>query len=385
MPNHSFRILPTVRWSALTSTRSERVEVNAFHLRAIAPRVVFFPLVAALALAGCSRQSPATATTADALPPLVVEVAPVTFTTDAVPVDVTGLLRRRVESTLSFKTGGVVGTIAVRAGDTVTRGQTLATLRLDEIDAAVAQARTGVEKSRRDFARVEALHADRVATLENLQDARSAVELAEAALRAAEFNRAHSVILAPVDGIVLRRLAEPDELAAPGRPILDFASASEGWIAKVGVTERDVLRLHLGNRATLSGADGLSMSAVVAQIAEGADPATRTVEVELTVDRAVPVGLRSGFIVNARIVPQPVAARPAIPLGAIVEGRARAAQVFVLSSDGHSARRQSVEIEAIHEGRAFLLTPLPAGTRVVTTGAEFLSDGRAIAVSASNR
>jgi RND family efflux transporter MFP subunit len=229
------------------------------------------------------------------------------------------------------------------------------------------------------------LHAERVATLENLQDARSAVELAEAALRTAEFNRAHSVIVAPADGRILRRLAEPDELAAPGRPILDFASGSEGWIAKAGVTERDVLRLHVGDRAELTVADQVSLPATIAQIAEGADAATRTVEVEFTVGGDVPAGLRSGFIVNARILPQPVVARPAVPLGAIVEGHARQAHVFVLAPDGRSVRRQPVEIEALHDDRAYLRTALPAETRVVTTGAEFLSDGRAVTVSTSNR
>jgi len=345
-------------------------------------RLALLPLLGLLALAGCGRPAPA----ASGEPaPLVVEVVPVVLTTAAVPVDVTGVLGRRVESTLSFKTGGVIAAVSVRAGDRVTRGQTLATLRLDEIDAQVAQARTAVEKARRDHARIEALHADRVATLENLQDARSALDVAAAALRAAEFNRAHSVIVAPADGRILRRLAEPEELAGPGRPILAFAADDGGWIARAGVTERDVLRLHVGDRATLQGPDGLALSASLAQIAEGADSATRTVEVELAVDGAVPAGVRSGFIVDARILPQPVPARAAVPLSALVEGRARQAHVFLLAADGRSVRRQEVEIEAIHDDRAYLRTALPAGARVVTTGAEFLSDGRTVALPAASR
>jgi len=339
-------------------------------------------LLGALSLASCGRPAPA----ASGEPaPLAVEVSPVTLTTDAVPVDVTGVLSRRVESTLSFKTGGVIAAVPVRVGDRVARGQILATLRLDEIEAQVAQARTAAEKARRDQTRVAALHADRVATLENLQDARSALEVAEATLRAAEFNRTHSVIVAPVDGRILRRLAEPEELAGPGRPILAFAGDDSGWIAKVGVTERDVLRLHLGDRATLKGPDGLTLTASVAQIAEGSDAATRTVEIELAVEGSVPAGLRSGFIVDARIAPQPVPARAAVPLSAVVEGRGRTAYVFVLAADGRSVRRQEVGIEAIHEDRAYLRSALPAGTRLVTTGAEFLSDGRAVVLPAASR
>lgn len=343
--------------------------------------LVFVSLAAVLGVNfGCRRaETPAAATTPA---PLVIESSPVEFTTDAVPIIATGLISRRAESTLSFKTGGVIASVVVRAGDSVRAGQTLATLRLDEIDALVAQARTAVEKARRDLARAEALHAERVATLEQLQDARSAVEATTAALQAAEFNRAHSVILAPSDGRVLRRLAEPDELAAPGRPILSFASEQDGWIVRVGLTERDIARLHLGDRAEISWQGGPPLPATVAQIAESADPATRTVEVELALGANVPFGTRSGFIVDVTLRPQPLpAARAVVPAAALVEGRGSQAHLFVLSADGASVHRVEVEVDALHGTRAFLRSALPAGSRVATTGAEFLSDGRAVTVA----
>jgi RND family efflux transporter MFP subunit len=228
-----------------------------------------------------------------------------------------------------------------------------------------------------------ALQADRVATLEQLQDARSAVELAEAGLRAATFNREHSVITAPVDGRILRRLAEPDELAAPGRPILAFAGDAEGWIVRVGVPEKEVVRLRTGDRAAVSLGAAPEIPAAITQIAEAADPATRTVEVELQPDSPLSPGQRSGFLVNTRLWPEPVPARPVVPLAALVEGRDRRGFIFVLTGNGRQVRRESVEIDTISGTRAYLRTPLPAGTRVVTTGAEFLTDGRAVTVAAA--
>ncbi|MBI2518446.1 MAG: efflux RND transporter periplasmic adaptor subunit [Opitutae bacterium] len=335
-------------------------------------------LVVAIFAAGCSRSAPGAA--ASTTKPLVIETAVVEHTTDPLPVEVSGILARQTEAVLSFKTGGVIETVTVRAGDSVKQGQMLASLRLAEIDALVAQARTGVDKARRDFARVQALHADRVATLENLQDAQSAVELAEAALRSAEFNRTHSVITAPADGRILRRTAEPDELAAPGRPVLTFASDAAGWLVRAGVPEHEVVRLHPGDHASVSFAGRAELAATVGQIAEAADPATRTVEVELRLDAPAGDGLRSGFVVDARMFPQPVAPRAAVPLAALVEGRGRQAALFLLNADARAVRRQMVEIEAIDHNRAFLRTALPTGARVATTGAEFLTDGRTVTV-----
>ncbi|MFI5336810.1 MAG: efflux RND transporter periplasmic adaptor subunit [Opitutales bacterium] len=325
---------------------------------------------------GCSRTTAPTGVTADE--PLVVEAAPVEFSTEPVPIEVPGVLSRRTEASLSFKTGGVIAGISVRTGDPVRAGQVLATLRLDEIDATVSQARTAVAKARRDADRAAALQADHVATLENLQDARSGLELAEAGLRAAEFNRLHSVITAPADGRILRRQAEPDEFAASGRAILAFAADGDGWLVRAGVPEHEVVRLQTGDRASLWLDGGGEVAAVITQIAGAADPPTRTVEVELQPAADLAPEQRSGFLVNTRLWPRPVAARPAVPLAALVEGRDLHAGLFFLSADGRTVHRRTVEIEAVHGATAYLRTALPAGSRVVTTGAEFLTDGRAV-------
>lgn len=322
---------------------------------------------------------------ADGLAPLAVETVSPVFTTDAVPIRVPGVFERRAESILSFKTGGIIQSIAVRAGDAVQAGDVLATLRLDEIDAQVAQARAGAEKARRDLARVEALQRDRVATLENAQDARTALDLAEAGLRAAEFNRMHSVIVAPANGRILRRSAEPDEMVAPGRPILGFAADARGWIARAGVSERDIVRLKAGDRAELAWRGGAAIAGRVRQIAEAVDPATRTVEVELELTDAAPAGLRSGFVADVRLLPAPGEPRAVVPLAALVEGADRRAYLFLLAADGRSVRRLLVSVEAIDRDSAYLAGALPADARVVTTGAEFLSEGRAVTIATTNR
>ena len=332
-------------------------------------------VLAVLGTGGCSRtESPAS--TAEV--PLSVVSVPAALSTEAIPVEAAGILSRRDESVLSFKTGGIIDSVTVRAGDVVQQGQVLASLRLDELDAQVSQASAGLQKAHRDLERLRALHADRVASLENLQDAQSAYEVAEAGLKAARFNRETAVIRAPAPGRILRRMAEPSELASPGRPILAFAGQSEGWILRAGISETDVLRLALGDPAQARLSDGATLTARVSQIPEGADEGTRTVPIELQVDGPVPDGWKSGFLLSLVIHPKPVAPRPAIPSSALVEGQGKSAYVFTVDPKTSKVRRLSVDIEAFYRGVAYLRTPLPAGSHVVTTGAEFLYEGRAV-------
>jgi hypothetical protein len=71
-----------------------------------------------------------------------------------------------------------------------------------------------------------------------------------------------------------------------------------------------------------------------------------------------------------------------VPLSCLLEGDGRSAHLFTLNADGRTVRRQPVEIEFLLGGVAVLATALPEGTRVVTTGAEYLRDGDTVALAA---
>ena len=338
---------------------------------------VTFLLLAGL-LAGCTQAPPAAATAAKPIP---VRTAAVEFSTTAIPVRVSGVLARRTEAELSFKIGGLIESVAVRAGDRVQPGQVLARLRPDEIEAQATQARSAVDKARRDLARVEKLQAGAVATLENLQDARTGLEQAEAQLRIAEFNRQHAEIVAPAAGRILRRNAEPNELVAPGRAVLAFAAEADGWIVRAGLAERDVARVRVGDRAeVLGGGDAAALPGHVIQISDAADPGTRTTEVEIALEQA-PLLARSGFVAAVTLLPAAVAERPVVPASTLIEGDEDRASLFLVDEGRQAARRVVVEVETLLGARAYLRTALPRDARLVVAGGEYLRDGAAVTVT----
>lgn len=330
-------------------------------------------------LGGCNRapEAPTNATAPAALP---VRVAAVEFSGASPLIRAVGVLARQTEADLSFPVAGIVERVNVRAGDAVRAGQELARLQLDPIEAQAMQAGAMLEKARRDLARVEKLQAERVATLENLQDAKTQVEHAAALVRIAEFNRKHSTIVAPADGVVLRRLAEPNELVAAGRPVLAFAAESEGWIAKTGVAARDAARFSRGATVEIVDAAAGRVKGTVVRLGEAADAITRTIPIEVRLEQPLPGG-RSGMVVTLWIQPEPVPPRPAVPIAALREGTGGSATVFVLAADGKTVKRAVVEIEQVDGDRAYLRGALPADARVVIAGGQFLRDGEAVTVT----
>lgn len=312
---------------------------------------------------------------AQAFTPIPVRVAAVGRSTAAIPVEAIGYLSRQVEAPLAFKVAGMVDEVLVRAGDTVKRGQLLARLRLDEIEAQLEQARSHAEKTRRDWARREQLKSMAVATLEELENARTALDLAEAQLRVAEFNRRCAEIIAPDDGAILGRMAEPDQWASAGQTIVYFGSERHGWRVKAQVAAVDVRRLQVGDRAEVEGTGG-----VISNISEAADPITRTVGVEVSCLQR-PANARSNRVVLLTLRPQPVQERPALPVSSLIAGDGGLYRVFVLVAGSDVVRRLQVEVGTLHNDVAYLRTAMPVEfVRVVTQGAEYLRDGMKVLV-----
>jgi len=316
--------------------------------------------------------------------PVPVRLAAVEHARRARPVHAVGVLAAKEEVKLSFKLGGLVERLNVDEGAFVRSGQLLASLRLPEIDAGVAQAREGRAKAERDLTRVTSLYEGKAATLEQLQNARTAVEVAEATLAAATFNRAHAVIEAPADGKIVRRLAEKDEAVAPGAPVFLFRSTRRGWVIRGGVSDKDVVRVALGDAATVrwDALPGRAFAATVSEIAESANPLTGTYELELRLKEAEPT-LRAGLIASLEIQPAARESYAFVPIEALQEGQGMEASVFVPSPDGHHAVKRRVTLASLDATGAQLTAAVSQGLegvpQIVVDGAGRLSDGSAIA------
>jgi len=243
----------------------------------------FLFISALLILTGCSS-------TAEEVNPnnnIPVKIATVTQEYISIPFERSGLLYAQNEAKLAFKIGGYVKNIFVDEGQYVKKGALLASLDLSEITAQVTQAQSAYEKSLRDLTRVDKLFADSVATLEQKQDATTGLKVAEATLEIARFNQRHAQIFAPSEGVILKRFVERNELIAGGMPIFYFAPEGQNWIIRIGVSDRELLQLQLGDTAHVyfDSYPDVIFHAEVSELARGADVMTGTFEVELTLEK----------------------------------------------------------------------------------------------------
>ncbi len=338
--------------------------------------------LALAALSGCRDARAA----GDGIAPIPVQATPVASAAPAATVIATGTLVGKEEIGLSFKIGGIVSRVAVEPGAVVHAGDVLAELAPTEIGAEVTKATEAHAKAARDLARVTRLHADSVATLEQLQDATTALQVAESNLRIATFNRDYAVIRAPFDGVVLQRTAEVGQLASPGMPVVQLRTLRKGLVVRAGVPDRDAVRLHVGDRAEVrfTALPDTRLVGTVTQVAAAASPGTGTYAVEVAL-APTSAPLVDGLIADVSIGLRGAAAVPVLPVESLLEADGDSAAVFVLAADGRTARRRAVRIGALAGGVVPVTRGVAAGERVVTAGAAYLTDGARVAVAEARR
>ena len=298
-----------------------------------------------------------------------------------------GTLASRSEQTLSFRVAGLIGAVQVQDGEQVTAGTELARLNAEEIDAELTQAEARLAETLRAVERLARLHGSGVIPLEQLQTAQTAADVARASVQAARFNQRHSIIRAPSDGRVLARYIEPNEMASPERPAFRFSASHSGWVMRLGLSDREVIQVNLGDTAEirLSAYPERLFSGEVAQVAASASTGTGTFEAEVRL-LDVPPDLRlfSGMIGEIRILPGAAVPLLQLPLSALIAVQGQEAEVFVIGSDGRVSRR-AVQLAGFDNEHVRIREGLQEGEWVVSIGATRLRQGDRVASSASDR
>jgi len=213
--------------------------------------------------------------------------------------------RERIEISPRFL--GVVKWIGVKKGDPVTNGQVVVQLDDAEYRARMLQAqgqldsaRADVERDRLNYERITNLISRAVESKQADDNARLALEADRATLQAAQGNYDLAktyvdwcVIRSPINGVVLEKLVNPDELVMPqsfggGRgpstALLAVADLSDLQV-EIDVNEADLSKISLNQKCRVcpEAYPDKTYNGYVAEIAPEADRAKGTLQIKVQI------------------------------------------------------------------------------------------------------
>jgi RND family efflux transporter MFP subunit len=344
-------------------------DLSTFSLRPIALYLVSFCLLLPLWLH------------ADSIESVPVTVAQITHEQRSQSIRNSGRISSKNETRLSFKTGGLIEQIIVEEGEEVFAGQILARLDLEEINAQQQRAASNFKKASADFERFSQLYEKSLVSEQVKQSAKSATDNARAELQIADFNKKLAVIRAPSAGRILKRFAESNEQIKAGQPVFLLASREQGSVVRLGLIDRDVVKVGVGDPASISldAYPGRQFSGIVSEVAQSTVSEAGTFEIEIRIDDQGFV-LRSGLIARVEIIPVSRDLQYFIPVESIVRAENGLATIFVFDGSSNSVNEVSVEIVEFLRDEVAVKGSLKASDRIIRLGAAYLSDGGKVSV-----
>lgn len=348
----------------------------------LSTRTSFYLLSALILWTSCAEKGKETKdrTSSNAIP---VRIASIETTNTNHTVEATGLISTKNQSFLSFKIGGMIENVLVEEGQAIKKGQLLATLKTTEIDAEVQQVKLAVEKAERDHRRITNLYKDSVATLEQLENSKTGLDIARENLQKVLFNRKYANIYASANGFIVKKLHHAGEVIAPGAPVLAMneLDAKSTWILTAGVADREWAQIDLGNKATVSidAFPNTFFDAIVTKKSRAADAGSGSFEIELELNiKAQQPAV--GMFGKATISLTKTNNGYAIPYEALLEANGNKGFVFV-TDDRKTVQKIEVTIASIESNHVLIEDGLRGHAFVVISGSPYLTQGAAIQIT----
>jgi RND family efflux transporter MFP subunit len=325
----------------------------------------------------CKEKTKVDANTEDVIP---IKTMPLQQGTVQQQIFASGQFTTDDETNLAFKNGGIVNRVYVKEGDAVNKGQLLATLNLTEINAVVEQASLAYQKAQRDYQRASNLYKDSVATMEQMQNAKTALDVARQQYSSAGFNQAYSEIRANKSGYVLRKFANEGQVVGPGSPILQVNGAANGkWLLKAGVSDYQWAIIKAGDKATVTtdALPGKVFIGMVTKKSEGIDPLSGTFLIQIELINVPVATIATGLFGKATITPSQTTTAWSIPYDALLDGDANNGYVFI-TNDNATAQKVKIQIAKVENQQVIVSGGLENAKALIISGSAYLNEGSKI-------
>ncbi|MEM7429233.1 MAG: efflux RND transporter periplasmic adaptor subunit [Pseudomonadota bacterium] len=293
------------------------------------------------------------------------------------PREVAVLVRGRTEASRRVearaRTAGIVTESPWREGDRVKIGDELCRLDIAEREAQLADARSALASSKRDFDATEQLSKKKFASAAKVASDRARVEAAQARVDQILREIEYTSIKAPMSGIIEARPAEKGSFMQVGSTCAALIDLNP-IIVSAMVSERDIAFLKKGMEAEASLVTGEKVKGKIRYIATKADIRTRTFEVELEAQNPGK-RIRDGVTSELKI-PLSTGGAHRLPTSALTLRDNGQIGVSSLTAD-NKVKFIPVKILGFERQQVWV-GGLPDPVQVITVGQEYVIDGQVV-------
>ncbi|MGH1434122.1 MAG: efflux RND transporter periplasmic adaptor subunit [Lewinella sp.] len=292
-----------------------------------------------------------------------------------------GTFAARKELSIIAEAQGRITSLKVTEGQSIGRGQLIASIDDASIRAQLTTAQASLDKAKKDVERYSNLLSVGAISQTQFEEIQLGMQNQQSNITAIQQQLQYTRVKSPMNGIVSEILLEEGSFTNPGTEIATVVDISQLNMI-VMVDERDVVKIKVGQSVNITTDvyPDVIFKGKVNQIGVQADAARKyEIAVELNNnDRQHP--LKAGMYGTA-IIPTGDNTEKfvlTVPRKSVA-GSLKQPQVYVLK-DGNIASLKNVEVGETIGDQVVILSGLQEGDQVITTGQINLDDGRQVKV-----
>ena len=164
-----------------------------------------------------------------------------------------------------YGVSGRIEKVLVEEGDFVTKGQTLAVLEQETLEAQLERAKARYTLAQKEFIRSQQLYRETSSSQKELDTARANKEIAESELNLNEIALKNSVLKSPVDGVVIQKIALVGNLLEQGQTAIVIADIKNAWVS-ANVEETKINKVKKEQKVSISIDEGGNLEGKVEDI-----------------------------------------------------------------------------------------------------------------------
>ena len=377
-------------------------------------KILIMILALSMVLSGCGKEE--VEVLADPLKPVeTLEVKTAEYSDD---IEISGNVKPAQIIKQGFKVAGVIGNVHVKEGDRISTGQALMSLNPHDYELGVMAASAQYEsldmqltskigssinqaKANLDFIvtqldRVKRLHEQGAVSTKTVEELEVSLVMAEnkyqealdakdtslaqlrqasAGLELAQSQLSDTVLYSPIDGTVVKQVAEVGETIAPGYPAFVLGRLDTLEV-EIGVADNLIDYMKIGQKVDIF-IYGIEkqLEGIISSIDSSADLQTRTFGVKIDIDNGGG-DIKPGMIANV-IIGMDKVTGIMIPIDAIIDD-ANSSTIFIYNEETKTVTKREVEVGSVFGDHIQIIDGLKDGEQVVINGQFGLLDGEEV-------
>lgn len=274
---------------------------------------------------------------------------------------------------LGFLVAGKIDYIALNEGENVSKGQLIASLDPASYIIAKEMADIQVNQVQDEYNRLKIMHDSSSLSESDFSKITFALRQALAQQSLHSKNLADTRLYSPMQGVLLKKLAEVGEITGTGLPLFVVSDIRKIKVSAF-IPESELHKIEPGQKAEVK-ISSLSdvFEGKITEVGSAADAATRAFSVKIEIDNPKML-IRPGMIAEVKIIPGKEDKVLVVPAGSILHDYNNQSFVFTVDTLNRCAVRRDVRPGRVIDMNIEIESGLSEGEIIVTGGQQKLVD-----------